>query len=138
MMELNNIKIKEPSMQVRDFKLALEHAKMKASDANPRKQLPLKVDLKEEVHGIVTGNETPDSKIQYDAVPTGNVYAGLTSATKRKRSEIITTNKTSPSQRSSDSSTVSSPHLTPTGESSKRPFAPAKKGKRAPTKYDEM
>lgn len=85
----------------------------------------------EEVKAM-SGKE-PDDKPTH-----ANKYGLLLAATKRKREKTATADAASLAPRSEDSSSVSSPLPTPTEESSNRPFAPPKKAKRVPTKYDDM
>lgn len=114
---VKHVKTEEQSPQIGSFRFALEEARRRAREANSKKELP--------------------REAKSHAARPGNAYTGLKPARKRKHGETIT-GKTSPVQRSSESSSVSSPYITPTEEGNKRPFAPPKKLKRAPAKYDEM
>lgn len=123
--EVDHVKTEEQSPKIGSFQFALNEAKRRAKEANPRKQLSFEI--------------TPPVSVKEERVnkPSINAYAGLTAAKKRKHDDIVTETAMSPVQRS-DGSGHTSPDLTPTEDGSKRPFAPPKKARGVPAKYDEM
>lgn len=131
------VKNEETNPQIGSFQFALEEAKRRARAANATKELALEskpqvAESNKVGHGSAANVGKPNTN-----APNANVYAGLTSGKKRKHEEVVMEKAASPAQ-CSDNSALTSPRLTPIDEGSKRPFAPPKKAKRAPTKYDEM
>lgn len=135
---MTGVKKEEQSPRIGTFEFALAEAKRRAWAANPSRKLPLEKKDQASTPVIAEQVKVTRGEEPADKPPHANKYGGLTAAKKRKREVTATTNAPSPAPRSEDSSSVSSPLPTPTEEGSNRPFAPPKKAKRAPTKYDDM
>ena len=134
MADVDHVKIEKKTSQIGSFQSALEEAKRRAREAKPKKAVPREDSHEENTRLGNAGDVTVrNGKPVETDPPTTKVYTGLKPARKNKYAETVTGKRTS-----SDSSGVSSPHLTLTDEGSTRPFAPAKKPKRTPAKYDEM
>ena len=131
------VKNEETNPQIGSFQFALEEAKRRARAANATKELALESKPQVAVSNKVGHGNAANVGKPNAIAPNASVYTGLISGKKRRHGEAVMEKAVSPAQRSDDS-TITPPLLTPIDEGSKRPFAPPKKAKRAPTKYDEM